>query len=128
MPKLDLIQESLEIDNKQLAKYIVGLQSIAAEYEFDTAFYGHAGDGELHVRPYLDLSDPADVQKMPVIANEVFSLAWSLGGSISGEHADGRLRTQYVVRQYPNLYHAMREIKALFDPENIMNPRGCCSS
>ena len=115
--------EDVSVDNKQLGKYIIGLQSIAAEYEFDTSFYGHAGDGELHVRPYLDLRDPADVQKMPVIANEVFALAWSLGGSISGEHADGLVRAAFIKKQYgPQFYELLRQIKETFDPEGLLNP------
>ena len=115
--------EDVSVDNKQLGKYIIGIQSIAAEYDFDVSFYGHAGDGELHVRPYLDLSDPADVQKMPVIANDVFSLAWSLGGSISGEHADGLVRASFIKKQYgPQFYELLKQIKEIFDPDSIFNP------
>jgi len=115
--------EDVSVDNKQLGKYIIGLQSIAAEYDFDTSFYGHAGDGELHVRPYLDLRDPTDVQKMPVIANEVFALAWSLGGSISGEHADGLVRAAFIKKQYgPKFYELLKRIKEIFDPGLVLNP------
>jgi anaerobic glycerol-3-phosphate dehydrogenase C subunit len=115
--------EDISVDNKQLSKYIIGLQSIAAEYDFNVSFYGHAGDGELHVRPYLDLSDPADVQKMLVIANDVFSLAWSLGGSISGEHADGLVRAAFIQKQYgPEFYELLKQIKQIFDPDSILNP------
>ncbi len=115
--------EDVSVDNKQLGKYIIGLKSIAAEFDFDVSFYGHAGDGELHVRPYLDLSDPADVQKMPVIANDVFSLAWSLGGSISGEHADGLVRASFIKKQYgPQFYELLKQIKEIFDPDSIFNP------
>jgi anaerobic glycerol-3-phosphate dehydrogenase C subunit len=115
--------EDVSVDNKQLGKYIIGLQSIAAEYDFETSFYGHAGDGELHVRPYLDLRDPADVQKMPVIANEVFALAWSLGGSISGEHADGLVRAAFIKKQYgTKFYGLLRQLKEIFDPDFVLNP------
>jgi len=115
--------EDVSVDNKQLGKYIIGIQSIAAEHDFDFSFYGHAGDGELHVRPYLDLSNPADVQKMLVIANDVFSLAWSLGGSISGEHADGLVRAAFVKKQYgPQFYELLKQIKEIFDPDSIFNP------
>jgi anaerobic glycerol-3-phosphate dehydrogenase C subunit len=115
--------EDVSVDNKQLGKYIVGLTGIAAEYNFETSFYGHAGDGELHVRPYLDLRDPADIQKMPLIANEVFALAWSLGGSISGEHADGLVRAAFIKTQYgPEFYELLRQIKEIFDPKAVLNP------
>jgi len=87
------------------------------------ALYGHAGDGELHVRPYLDLHDAVDVQKMLSIANDVFSLAWSLGGTISGEHADGLVRAAFIKNQYgEDVYNLLKEIKTIFDPDNLMNP------
>jgi anaerobic glycerol-3-phosphate dehydrogenase C subunit len=115
--------EDVSVDNSQLGKYIIGMQTIAAQYDFDTSFYGHAGDGELHVRPYLDLADPSDVQKMPVIANEVFDLAWSLGGTISGEHADGLVRAAFIKKQYgPQFYDLLRRVKEIFDPNLILNP------
>ncbi len=115
--------EDVSVDNKQLPKYIVGLQSIANEYDFQMSLYGHAGDGELHVRPYLDLSDPSDVQKMINVANDVFALAWSLGGSISGEHADGLVRASFVKKQYGDkFYYLLKQIKMIFDPDGIMNP------
>jgi Fe-S oxidoreductase len=93
------------------------------------SFYGHAGDGELHIRPYLDLSDPAEVEKMRSIANDVFELAWSLGGSISGEHADGLVRAAFLRRQYGNeFYELLRAIKNVFDPDGLMNPDKIISS
>lgn len=115
--------EDVSVDNKQLVKYILALQNIASDYGFEMSFYGHAGDGELHVRPYLDLSDPADIQKMPAIANDVFDVVWSLGGSISGEHADGLVRAAFIKKQYgPRFYQILREIKSIFDPDGILNP------
>jgi len=115
--------EDVSVENSRLAEYISGLDEIGRRYDIEMSYYGHAGDGELHVRPYLDLSEPADVQKMLSIANEVFSLAWSLGGSISGEHADGLVRAAFVRRQYGDeFYEVLREIKKIFDPHNSMNP------
>jgi Fe-S oxidoreductase len=87
------------------------------------SFYGHAGDGELHIRPYLDLSEPGDVDKMLLVANDVFTLAWSLGGTISGEHADGLVRAAFIKRQYGDeFYELLREIKKIFDPDGLLNP------
>jgi anaerobic glycerol-3-phosphate dehydrogenase C subunit len=86
-------------------------------------YYGHAGDGELHIRPYLDLSNPDDVKKMTQIADEVFSLAWSLGGTISGEHADGLVRAAFIRKQFGSEYYEiLKQIKKIFDPSNILNP------
>lgn len=115
--------EDVSVENKRLAEYISGLKEIGKRYDIAMSFYGHAGDGELHVRPYLDLGDPADVEKMRSIANDVFSLAWSLGGTISGEHAVGLVRAAFLRRQYGDeFYELLRAIKNVFDPHGVMNP------
>jgi len=115
--------EDTSVDYRRLGEYIAGLQRIAKKYEISMSFFGHAGDGELHLRPYLDLGDPADVEKMRAIANDVFTLVWSLGGSISGEHADGLVRAAFVRRQYGNeFYEILCKIKEIFDPNNLLNP------
>ncbi|MBA7522808.1 hypothetical protein ES705_14928 [subsurface metagenome] len=115
--------EDVSVDHHRLADYIVGLLEIGRRYDFAVSFFGHAGDGELHLRPFLDLSDPADVEKMRAIANDVFSLAWSLGGSISGEHADGLVRAAFIRKQYGDEYYELLcRIKNIFDPDGLMNP------
>jgi len=115
--------EDTSVENTRLVEYISGLQEIGKRYDIEMCFYGHAGDGLLHVRPYLDLSDPAEVEKMRAIANDAFSLAWSLGGSISGEHAEGLIRAAFVRGQYGNEYYELLcKIKNIFDPDGLMNP------
>ncbi len=108
---------------EDLGTYIAGLERIAEKYGFTMSLFGHAGDGELHVRPDLDLHDPKELKKMQQIAEDVFSLAWSLGGSISGEHADGLVRSAYVRRQFGDAYYeVLRGLKRIFDPKGVMNP------
>jgi FAD/FMN-containing dehydrogenase/Fe-S oxidoreductase len=115
--------EDVSVGNRRLAEYISGLEEIGRRYDIAMSFYGHAGDGELHIRPYLDLSDPAEVEKMRSIANDVFELAWSLGGTISGEHATGLVRAAFLRRQYGDeFYELLRAIKNVFDPDGLMNP------
>ena len=115
--------EDVSVQNSQLDKYIVGLKRIGKKYKIPMTFYGHAGDGELHVRPYLDLSRSEDVDRMRQIAQETFSLAWSLGGTISGEHADGLLRAAFIKAQYgPEYYQILKGVKRIFDPAGILNP------
>jgi FAD/FMN-containing dehydrogenase/Fe-S oxidoreductase len=115
--------EDVSVGNRRLAEYISGLEEIGRRYDIAMSFYGHAGDGELHIRPYLDLSDPAEVEKMQSIANDVFELAWSLGGTISGEHAVGLVRAAFLRRQYGDeFYELLRAIKNVFDPDGVMNP------
>ncbi|MCF7954781.1 MAG: anaerobic glycerol-3-phosphate dehydrogenase subunit C [Phycisphaerae bacterium] len=115
--------EDVSVENVQLAKYIEGMALIGEKYDILMAFYGHAGDGELHLRPYLDLSEQADIRKMKDIANDVFNLAWSLGGTISGEHADGLVRAPFIRKQYGDeFYQLLWSIKKAFDPAGILNP------
>ncbi|MHC4706120.1 MAG: anaerobic glycerol-3-phosphate dehydrogenase subunit C [Planctomycetota bacterium] len=121
--------EDASVGNDRLGEYISGLQEIGGRHEIEMSFYGHAGDGQLHVRPYLDLGDPADVEEMRSVANEVFSLVWSLGGSISGEHADGLVRAAFIRRQYGDeFYDLLCKVKNVFDPDNLMNPGKIISS
>lgn len=115
--------EDVSVDSKKLAEYLAGLVKIGEKYKVDMVYYGHAGDGEIHVRPYLDLSDPADVKKMTDIAEEVFALALSLGGSLSGEHADGLIHAAFMEKHFGREYcDILKKLKKIFDPSDILNP------
>ena len=115
--------EDVSVGPEGLSKYIAGLQEIGKRYDIEMSFFGHAGDGLLHIRPYMDLSEPAEVEKMRSMANEVFELAWSLGGSISGEHAEGLVRAAFIKRQCgDDYYELLCRIKNIFDPDGLINP------
>lgn len=115
--------EDVSVDHTRLADYLAGLDEIQKKYGITMCFFGHAGDGELHVRPYIDLGDPKDREKMLAIAEDVYTLAWSLGGTISGEHGVGLIRAGFVRRQYGDEYYRLLQgIKKIFDPAGLMNP------
>jgi len=116
--------EDAAVHPSLLSQYIIGLREIFRKVEVEASIYGHAGDGNLHLMVFLDLRKDSEVKKMLELADACYDLVLSLKGTISGEHGDGRLRTYYLRKQYPNLYPAMAEIKNLFDPKNILNP-GC---
>jgi anaerobic glycerol-3-phosphate dehydrogenase C subunit len=116
--------EDAAVHPNSLSQYMKGLRELFKKFEVDASIYGHAGDGNLHLMVFLDLTQEEDVRKMVSLADACYDLVLSLKGTISGEHGDGRLRTFYLKKQYPKLYPAMVEIKKLFDPENIFNP-GC---
>ena len=114
--------EDAAVHPNHLSQYIKGLRQLFKKFEVEASIYGHAGDGNLHLMVFLDLTREDEVKKMASLAEACHDLVLSLKGTISGEHGDGRLRTYYLKKQYPNLYPAMVEIKKLFDPENILNP------
>jgi anaerobic glycerol-3-phosphate dehydrogenase C subunit len=116
--------EDATVHPNYLSQYIKALRDLFKKFEVDASIYGHAGDGNLHLMVFLDLTREDEVKKMVSLAEACYDLVLTLKGTISGEHGDGRLRTYYLKKQYPNLYPAMVEIKKLFDPENILNP-GC---
>ena len=84
--------------------------------------YGHAGNGNLHIRPMLDLKNEDDLKKMTIIAERVHEIVKDMNGTMSGEHADGLARTPYMKDFFPELYPIFEKIKKLFDPNNMMNP------
>lgn len=114
--------EDIAVPPGALAEYLRRLQDILKKSEVSWTVYAHAGDGQLHIRPFLDLGDPADVAKLEPMASDLLDAALDLGGSISGEHGCGLARTQFLRRQSGDLYHSFREIKDAFDPYNILNP------
>ncbi|WP_435006940.1 FAD-binding and (Fe-S)-binding domain-containing protein [Tundrisphaera lichenicola] len=114
--------EDIAVPPEALAEFLRRLQDILKQFEASWTVYAHAGAGQLHVRPFLDLGEPSDVAKLEPMASAVHEAALSLGGSISGEHGCGLARTQFLRRQAGDLFHAFREIKDAFDPYNVLNP------
>ncbi|MDX2018252.1 MAG: FAD-linked oxidase C-terminal domain-containing protein [Planctomycetota bacterium] len=108
---------------ENLARFVREFREIVARKGTRAAFYAHASVGVLHVRPLLDLHSESDRALLREIAVEVADLARSLGGVMSGEHGDGRVRGPLLERFYgAELMNAMREVKAAFDPQGLFNP------
>ncbi len=108
---------------ENLARFVAEFKQIVSRHGTRAAYWAHASVGVLHVRPMLDLHDPADRERMRAIAVEVADLARACGGIMSGEHGDGRIRGPLLERFFgPELMRAFREIKAVFDPAGILNP------
>jgi FAD/FMN-containing dehydrogenase/Fe-S oxidoreductase len=115
--------EDIVIQPDHLIVFIKQLYNIYQKYGVEGVVYGHAGDGQLHTRPLLNLKKEADVSLLAKIADEVFRLVIRSGGSITGEHGDGLIRSQYVRSMFGNrIYNLFKELKVTFDPKNILNP------
>ena len=106
-----------------LPAYIREVEGMMEQFEQKTVYYAHAGAGELHLRPVLNLRDPADVQKFRDIALASARLVKKYGGSLSGEHGDGRVRSPFLPLMLgPGNYELLRQIKRTWDPFGILNP------
>jgi FAD/FMN-containing dehydrogenase/Fe-S oxidoreductase len=115
--------EDAAVPPDRLEEFITRFREIVERNGTWACFYGHASVGCLHVRPALDTSDLEGVGRMRRIAEEVADLVVECGGSISGEHGDGLSRSEFLERMYgPEMLRAFAEVKALFDPDNILNP------
>jgi Fe-S oxidoreductase len=115
--------EDAAIPTAVLPEYIDKVLKICAKHNTDVSMYAHASVGVIHVQPLLDLRDEQDIINLKNITDETFDLVVEYGGSWSGEHGDGLVRSAYNERFFgPALYQAFRDVKRLFDPENLMNP------
>jgi len=115
--------EDAAIPHKYLPEYIDQILKFCRQREVPVLMYAHASVGLIHVKPALNLKEQEDIEHMKAIARYSFKLVKKYGGSISGEHGDGRTRSGFL-REYfgEEVYEAFREVKNLFDPAGIMNP------
>lgn len=108
---------------EKFSAYLDGVYALFERNHLDVAVWGHAGDANLHLQPHLDLSQVGDRQKAFKLMDEYYKFVISLGGSISAEGNDGRLRAPYVALQYgQELYGLFQKVKKIFDPYDTMNP------
>ncbi|HZO93921.1 MAG TPA: FAD-linked oxidase C-terminal domain-containing protein [Candidatus Baltobacteraceae bacterium] len=117
------IVEDCAVPLKHLAEYTDGLNEIFARHGTSGTFYAHASVGCLHVRPVLNVKSDDDVRKLREIAEETFALVRRFDGAHSGEHGDGIVRSEFHEEMFgPRIVGAFRDIKAAFDPGNVLNP------
>jgi ferredoxin len=114
--------EDVAVPPEALGEFLQRLQNILKARDVSWTLDAQAGQGQLHARPFLDLADPDDIAKLEPLAASVYDAALDLGGTISGAHGCGLLRTQFLRRQYGELVQVFREVKDAFDPLNILNP------
>lgn len=103
-------------------QFLKECKAILDNTSLDYVMFGHAGDGNLHIRPLLDLKDEQKMKESVQLMQDFINLVIKLGGTLSGEHGDGRLRTPFLKDLFPELMPLFKEIKSVFDPDNILNP------
>jgi FAD/FMN-containing dehydrogenase/Fe-S oxidoreductase len=114
--------EDVGVPPEELVRYLHRVQDILQENETTASFLVHAGTGQVHTRPFLDLANSADVAKLSTLSERIHNLALELGGTVSTQHGTGLVRSPWVARQYPELYPVFCQLKAIFDPHGIFNP------
>jgi FAD/FMN-containing dehydrogenase/Fe-S oxidoreductase len=115
--------EDTAVDVHDLPAYIRDFNHILKKHGLYSVHYAHAGSGELHLRPIINLKTENGNRLFRVIAEEIAALVKKYNGSLSGEHGDGRLRGEFIPQMIGQKnYELLRQIKYTWDPQNIFNP------
>lgn len=115
--------EDTAVDVQDLPQYIADFTKMMETFGQESVYYAHAGAGELHLRPILNLKDPEDVKAFYKISLASAKLVKNYRGSLSGEHGDGRLRAAFIPMMVGEKnYQLFQEIKNTWDPNHIFNP------
>ena len=115
--------EDTAVDVADLPAYIAEFNEILIKYDLHAVHYAHAGSGEIHLRPIINLKTVEGNKLFRIIAEEIATLVKKYDGSLSGEHGDGRLRGEFIKQMVGDKnYELLRTIKRTWDPENIFNP------
>jgi FAD/FMN-containing dehydrogenase/Fe-S oxidoreductase len=118
------VVEDTAVAVRDLPDYIAEFDALMRNtYGIDCVYYAHAGAGELHTRPLINLKTEEGHRMFRAIAEDIAALVKKYRGSLSGEHGDGRLRGEFVRFMAGDAcYGLMRQVKDLFDPNRILNP------
>ena len=115
--------EDAAVPPAQLGAYLRGISALMAEYGYRSPLYGHYGQGCVHMRINFDFRTTEGLRRYREFIERAADLVLSFGGSLSGEHGDGQSRAALLPKMFgPELMGAFREFKALWDPDNRMNP------
>ncbi|WP_026449895.1 FAD-binding and (Fe-S)-binding domain-containing protein [Aequorivita capsosiphonis] len=115
--------EDTAVALEDLSAYIKEFSTLMKKYNQEAVYYAHAGAGELHLRPILNLKKEEDVDYFRKITTDVAMLCKKYKGSFSGEHGDGIVRAEFISLMIGEKnYELLKRIKNVFDPQNILNP------
>jgi FAD/FMN-containing dehydrogenase/Fe-S oxidoreductase len=119
--------EDTAIPAANLPDYVADFQAMLDEHDTFASYYAHAGPGVLHIRPLVNTKTVEGVAQMESIADAATDLVVKYNGSVSGEHGDGRARTQWNRKLYGDrLWETFRDLKTAYDPDWLLNPGTVC--
>jgi FAD/FMN-containing dehydrogenase len=106
-----------------MPEFLPKMREILDSYKLVYTIAGHAGNGNFHIIPLMDMKDRKNIDVIMEVSSKVYDLVVSYGGSITAEHNDGIIRTPYLSKMYkPEVLELFKKTKDIFDPQNILNP------
>ncbi len=115
--------DDIIVDPHQMPKFLPELEAILSQYKLIYTIAGHAGNGNFHIIPLMDLNNPISSDIILELSKKVYTLVTDFGGSITAEHNDGIIRTPFLSYMYkPDIIQYFQKVKDIFDPHNIFNP------
>ncbi|HLQ78229.1 MAG TPA: FAD-linked oxidase C-terminal domain-containing protein [Terriglobia bacterium] len=117
------INEDIVVPRSRVPDYLEAMEKLQGEIGLPIVCFGHVGDGNMHVNVMIDASDPSERERGDRAKRRIFELAVEMGGTISGEHGIGIMKSEFLhLALQPDAIAAMKRIKAALDPNNILNP------
>lgn len=121
--KPNITTDDVIVPRENLPQLVKGIQEICNKYKLTVCMVGHVGDGSVHPQIPLDFNDKEEYKNYKLAKSEIYDLTIKLGGTLSGEHGIGREKREHISKAVNSTaLNYMREIKKIFDPNNILNP------
>lgn len=115
--------DDVVIKPEHMPEFLPKMRAILDSYNLTYTIAGHAGQGNFHIIPLMNMKDKKNVKVIEEVSEKVYDLVREYKGSISGEHNDGIIRTPYLHKMYsPEILELFKQTKEIFDPKNIFNP------
>ena len=111
------------IKPEKMPEFLPKALKILKDHGIEANIAGHAGNGNFHIIPLMDLTKESERAKILAVSDKFYTLVGKFGGSITAEHNDGIIRTPYLGKMYsPKVLELFKKTKEIFDPQNIFNP------
>lgn len=115
--------DDVVVKPKYLPEFLPKMRKILDEHKLVYTIAGHAGNGNFHIIPLMDMKDPENAKVIPIVSDKIYSLVKEYKGSIDAEHNDGIIRTPYLEQMFGHdVVELFKKTKQIFDPQNIFNP------